>query len=207
MDAIKDILVRFFVAILCGCSVFGFLVGVGLLLKPERIVLLNQYFSRWFSAEKMTEQLDRPRSAERFLYRHHRLVGGALFIGAIFVLYTFLFSYNMRRISAAAASGYWVLLDALMAILLVGSVLAALVGIIVATRPSLLREIEKSANRWIATEGIVQLFNSMRYSPDRHILRRGKIAGVFIIAGSLYILIVLGPFLWRGGWEFFLGRR
>ena len=202
MDPIKDILVRFFVAMLCGGSVFGFLVGVGLLLKPERIALLNHYFSRWFSTDKMTEQLDRSRSTERFLYRHHRLVGGALFVAAMFVLYIFLFSYNLRRMSTATASGYWVLMDALVAILLVGTVLAGLVGIVVAARPSLLRDIEKSTNRWFAMEGIVKFFNNMRYSPDQHILRRGKMAGVLIIAASLYILIVLVPFLWRGGWEF-----
>ena len=162
MDAIKDILVRFFVAILCGGSVFGFLVGVGLLLKPERIELLNQYFSRWFSTDKMTEQLDRSRPTEHFLYGRHRLVGGALFVGAMFVLYIFLFSYNVRRMSTATTSGYWVLIDALVAILLIGAVLAGLVGIVVAARPSLLREIERSTNRWFATEGIVRFFNSIR---------------------------------------------
>ena len=202
MDAIKDILVRFFVAMLCGGSVFGFLVGVGLLLKPGRIALLNQYFSRWFSADKMTEQLDRSRSTEHFLYRRHRLVGGALFVGAMFVLYIFLFSYNVRRMSTATTSGYWVLMDALVAILLIGAVLAGLVGIVVAARPSLLREIERSTNRWFAMEGIVRFFNSIRYSPDQQILQRRKIAGIVVIAASLYILIVLAPFLWQGGWKF-----
>ena len=202
MDAIKEILVQFVVAMLCGGSVLGLLMGVGLLLKPERIALLNQYSSRWFSSDNMTEQLDRSRSTERFFYRYHRLVGGALFVGAMFILYIFLFSYNLRRISAATAAGYWVLLDVLMAILLVGCVLAALVGIIVALRPSVLREIEKSANRWVATDGIVKFFNRMNYSPDRKILGQRKVAGVVIIAGSLYVLIVLAPLLWRGGWTF-----
>ncbi len=202
MDAIKDILVRFFVAMLCGGSVFGFLVGVALLLKPERIELLNQYFSRWFSTDKMTEQLDRSRPTERFLYGRHRLLGGALFVGAMFVLYIFLFSYNVRRMSTATTSGYWVLIDALVAILLIGAVLAALFGIVVAARPSLLREIERSTNRWFATEGIVRFFNSIRYSPDQQILQRRKIAGIVVIAASLYILVILAPFLWRGGWKF-----
>jgi hypothetical protein len=201
MDTIKDILVQFLVAILCGGGFLGFLVGVGLLLKPEWTVQLNRYFSRSFSSDKMAERLDRPHWTERFLYRHHRLVGSALFLGATFILYIFLFSYNVRRISAATTSGYWALIDVLVAILTVGTVLAALVGIVVAAKPSLLREIEKSANRWIDTEGIVKLFNNILYSPDQQILRRRKIAGVVIIASSLYVLIVLGPLLWRGGWK------
>ena len=181
---------------------FGFLLGVGLLLKSDRIELLNHYFSRWFSSDKMTDTLDRPRWIERFLYRHHRLLGASLFIGALYVLYIFLFTYNLRRISAAVPTAYLVVVDTLMAVLLVGTILAALVGVIVAARPSLLREIEKWANRWIGTEGIVRFFNTMTYAHDRQILRNRRISGVFIIAGSLYVLIVLVPLLWRGGLSF-----
>jgi hypothetical protein len=199
MDVIREVLLRSFLILLCAGSIAGVLIGAGMLLKPERIVFLNQYFSRWISANKIKEQLDRPRWIERFFYRHHRLVGGVLFIGAIFVMYVFLFGSKTRRIYAAITPGNWWLMDALMGALLGGSVLAALVGIIVLAKPSLLREIEKSTNRWISTEGVVNFFDGMRNSFDRQILRHRKIAGVFTIIGGLYILIVLGPFLWRGG--------
>lgn len=202
MNIIQDILLRFFLILLCAGSLAGVLLGAGILLKPERIVLLNQYFSRWVSADKVNEQLDRPRWIERYFYRHHRLVGALLLIGAIFVLYAFLFSHNMRRISAVMASGSWGLWEALSGMLLIGSVLAALVGVIVLTRPSMLGEIEKSSNRWIVTEGMVKIFNGMHHSFDQQFLRHRKTAGVLMIAGSLYILTVLGPFLWRGGWKF-----
>lgn len=202
MSIIQDILLRFFLILLCIGSVASVLLGAGMLLKPERIVFWNQYFSRWVSADEVTEQLDRPRWIERYFYRHHRLVGALLLIGAVFILYTFLLNYNVRRISAVMTSGSWGLWDALVAMLLIGSVLAALVGIIVLTRPSLLREIEKSSNRWIATEGMVKLFDGMHYSVDQQLLRHRKTAGVLMILGGLYILMVLGPFLWRDGWKF-----
>lgn len=198
MDVIRDVLLRSFLILLCAGSIAGVLIGAGILLKSERIVFLNQYFSRWISANKIQEQLDRPRWTERFFYRHHRLVGGVLFVGAIFVLYVFLFGSRTRRIYAAITPGNWWLMDALMGGLLGGSVLAALVGIIVLAKPSLLREIEKSANRWISTEGVVRFFDGIRNYFDQQILRHRKIAGVFMIIGGLYILIVLGPFLWRG---------
>lgn len=198
MDVIRDVLLRSFLILLCAGSIAGVLIGAGILLKSERIVFLNQYFSRWISANKIQEQLDRPRWTERFFYRHHRLVGGVLFVGAIFVLYVFLFGSRTRRIYAAITPGNWWLMDALVGALLGGSVLAALVGIIVLAKPSLLREIEKSANRWISTEGVVRFFDGIRNYFDQQILRHRKIAGVFMIIGGLYILIVLGPFLWRG---------
>lgn len=202
MAVINDILLQSFLVLLCGGSIVGFLVGAGMLLRPERVVFLNQYFSRWVSADKVEEELDRPRWIERYFYRHHRLVGGFLLIGAIFVLYIFLFVYNTQKISAAIAPGNWWLANALMGLLLVGSVLAALMGIIVLARPSLLRDIEKSTNRWVATEGMAKFLNGMRYSLDRQLLRHRKLAGGFMVIGSLYILTVLGPLLWRGGWKF-----
>lgn len=202
MAVINDILLRSFLLLLCAGSIAGILVGAGMLLRPERIVFLNQYFSHWVSADKVEEQLDRPRWIERYFYHHHWLVGSALLIGALFVLYVFLFSHNVRKIYAAIAPGNWWLANALMGVLLIGSVLAALVGIIVLARPSLLREIEKSTNRWISTEGVAKFFNRVHDSLDRRLLRHRKIAGAFMILGSLYILVVLGPLLWRGGWKF-----
>ncbi|MGB7541313.1 MAG: hypothetical protein WBM28_04765, partial [Burkholderiales bacterium] len=202
VSMINDILLQSLLILLCAGSIVGVLVGTGMLLRPERIAFLNQYFSRWVSADKIEEQLDRPRWTERSFYRHHQLVGGILLVGAIFVLYIFLFSYNVRKISAVMALGNWELLDALVGMLLVGSVLAALVGIIVLARPSLLRDIEKSTNRWISAERMVKCFNSTRYSFDQHILRHRKIAGILMVIGNLGILIALGPFLWRGGWKF-----
>ena len=202
MSIIQEILLRFLLVLLCVGSLAGVLLGAGMLWKPERIAFWNQYFSRWVSADKVHEQLDRPRWIERYFYRHHRLVGVLLLIGAVFVVYVFLFSKNMRRISAVIASGSSGLWDALVGILLIGSVLAALVGGIVLVRPSLLREIEKSSNRWIATEGMVKLFDGMHYSFDQRLLRHRKTAGVLMIAGGVYILMKLGPLLWRGGWKF-----
>jgi len=202
MSIVQEILLRFFLILLCVGSLAGVLLGAGMLWKPDRVANWNQFFSQWVSADKVHEQLDRPRWIERYFYRHHRVVGAALLIGAIFVVYVFLFSKKMRRISAVMASGSPGLWDALVGMLLIGSVLAALVGLVVLARPSLLREIEKSSNRWIATEGMVKLFDGMHYSFDQGLLRHRKTAGVLMIAGGLYILIALGPLIWRGGWKF-----
>ncbi|MBI4293695.1 MAG: hypothetical protein HY661_19635 [Betaproteobacteria bacterium] len=203
MQAVYEILLRFLMVILWGGSIVGVLLGVALLLKPEHIATLNQSFSRWVSSDKVADQLDRPRWTERFVYRHHRLVGAFFLIGALCILYVFLFGYNARRISSIFAVGYWGVVDVLVGVMLISSALAALVGLIVLTRPSLLREIEKSSNRWISTEGASKALNATYYNSDGYILRRKKIAGVCMIIGSLYVLIVLSPLLWRNKWMIF----
>jgi len=202
MDILNAIALQFALALLCAGSGAGVLMGVGLLLKREWIARLNDYFSQWQNAEKLAEKLDRPRPIERFLYRHHRVVGIALTAGASFVLYTFLFSHNVRRMSAATPPNFWPLIDAVTASLVIGSAVAAAVGIVVALKPSVLRELEKSANRWIATDGIGRFFNRMCASLDERILRRSRLAGALVIVGSFYTLSILGPLLSRGGGNF-----
>lgn len=197
---LNNILLQSFLIFLGGAALLGILVGAGMLLKHEQVMRLNQYFSHWKSTEKFGEHFDRPRSSERFFYRHHRLVGAGLFIGAMLVLYTFVISYNVRKISAVIARDYWWLLDALMGLLLIGSVLAAIIGFIMLSRPSLLRDLEKSANRWISTDRLLKWLNGMHYSAEQSILQHRKLAGVCLIFGSIYILIALGYFLlWSAG--------
>ncbi len=201
MSVINSILLQFFLVFLVGGAIVGILFGAGMLLKHEQVLRLNQYFSRWIGAGKIEEQLDRPRWTERFFYRHHRPVGAGLFVGAMVVLYTFLISYNSRTISAVIAPGNRWLLDALLWLLLIGSVVAAIVGFIVLLRPSLLRELEKSTNRWIATKRAAELFNDMHYAFDQSVIRHRKLTGTLLVIGSVYVLIGLGYFLFRGGWK------
>lgn len=202
MNTVKNILWQFFVLLVCTGSVTSVLMGVAMLIKPELISRLNQYLARWVSPERVSEQLDRPRWIERYFYRHHRLVGSVLIIGAAFILYIFLISYNVRTIAGMVPRGYLGLYDFLVTLVLVGSVLAALVGVIVLIRPSMLRDIEKSANHWINTEPVVKFFNDMHHPVDRHVLRHRKVAGGIMIMGGLFILISLAPLLWRGGLRF-----
>lgn len=198
MNILNEILTQSFLMFLWMGSVIGVFVGVGLLFKPQQILKLNQYSSRWVGAGHFAQMLDRPRWTERYFYRHSRLVGAGIVVGALIVLYTFLFSYNPRTISAFVPRDYWWLSDALTGMILVGGTLSALVGIIVLARPSLLRDIEKSANHWVSTERLLTLFNSMHFSADQSILRHPRLAGVPILLGSLYILVVLGYSLFRG---------
>lgn len=203
MGTVKEILVQFLVALLCIGSLAGLLMGIGMLLKPEQLARINKRLSHWVGTDKITEPLDRPRWMERVVYRHHRLVGGLLLAGSVFILYTFLFSYNARKITGALGAQYWGLLDAVLAFFIVLSAIAALIGIIVFIRPSALRELEKLSNRWVATDKAAKSLDRMIHSFDEHVHRRRQVWGVFLVAGSLYILYALGKFLWAGGLKFY----
>lgn len=198
MEILRDILSQSILMFLWIGSIVGVVIGVGIWANPGRIVVINQYFSRWIGSDKIGTMLDRPRSTQRFFYRNHKFVGASVLIGALAVLYTFLFSYNLRTISVFVPRGFWWISDALVAILLLGSALAALVGGLVLLRPSLLREFENVANRWISSERFQIRSNQMNFSAEQALIRHHKVAGMVILFGSLYTVIILGSLLARG---------
>ena len=198
MDMLSDILRHALVTFLWIGSVAGVILGAGIWLKPQEVIRLNQAYSRWVGTEKMEVALDKPRWTERFFYRHHKLVGAGVLIGALVVLYTFLFTFNLRTVSTLVPRNYWWLSDALVAMMLVGSGLAALIGILILTRPSMLRELEKASNHWVSTERFQAILSKRNFSAEQSLIRYHRVAGMSILLCSFYILIVLGNVVFHG---------
>lgn len=197
MEILNDILRHALVTFLWIGSFAGVLLGAGIWLKPQEVIRLNQAFSRWVGTDKIEVALDKPRWTERFFYRHHRLVGTGVLGGAVVILYTFLFSFNLRTVSTLIPRDYWWLSDALVAMMLVGSGLAALIGTLILIKPSLLRELEKASNHWVSTERFQTMLSKRNFSAEQSLIRHHRIAGISILLGSLYILIVLGTFVFH----------
>lgn len=194
----RETLLQVLLVFLFAGSVVGVAVGIGMLVSPDRIVVLNRYFSRWIGTRRLRDQLDRPRWIERYFYRHHKVAGVVLFFGAAFVLYAFLLNENVRRVGAYLPPGLRGLWQAVTIALVIGGVVAVFTGAIVFIRPSLLRELEKAGNRWVSTESMGDALDSMNMAVDDRILRHRRLAGMFMLIGSIYVLIVLGRLLWQG---------
>jgi hypothetical protein len=103
--------------------------------------------------------LDRPRDAKRALYRVHRLAGLLLFAGALYTLDRLWFQLEpgaFGRIFAGWAEGELrlVLAEAFHLFLLGGNVLALAVALVVIFRPSLLKRVERWADRFYGARHI-----------------------------------------------------
>ena len=206
MDAVYEILMRSFLVFAWMGSMIGMAVGAGLLLVPEKTIWLNQYFGTWVDTAAVGAELDRPRSLERHFYRHHKWTGAALTLGAVFVLYMFLIAHVMQKVARFIGNDTYGLLDAFSAVIVIGSSLAFFLGLVLFGRPSLLRELEDAANRWISTDKLLQAFNSMHLSFDSFIVRHRKPAGVFFLLGGLFATFRLSEMLLSGDWKLLLGN-
>ena len=195
MSILNDIVSRALLLFLWGGSLIAIIVGFGLLLMPSKMEQVNRQLTRWFDTSRMASELDRPRWLERYIYRHHRFFGTALFAGSVFLVYAFLLRPTKWKIEMLSLGDALGLLDAAVALLVIFGVLGSVVGLVLMTKPSLLRDLEAASNRWISTEEMVKSLNKMHFHIEMQIFTTRTISAAFLIFGGTYVAFRLGMVL------------
>lgn len=174
-------------------------VGVLLLARPQALFTLNQRLSRWVDTRQAFGLLDQPRHLERFFYRHHRALGVLVVLGATYVLARWAFAYDRDALLALlgprwAAQGMdWVPLA--LEVVLVGLHVAILVvGGLIVFRPSLLKGVEKAANRWQPGPATAPLDTVVGHVDDT-IESHPRVSGLLLVVLAVWCLLALAPAL------------
>jgi len=178
-------------------SVFAAVAGAWLLMAPASFAALSKSANRWVSTRAAARWLESPRHIERFFYRHHRIFGVVLMVGAAYAVYHLTFEYNQARsLAALAVPGHGPAVEpiasALVAFLLFGNLTVFFVGATVLGRPSLLKGLEAVSNRWISTRKAYRVFDISVEGPDRLAERHPRILGTLVLLGGLYAALQLG---------------
>ena len=191
---VADILLQsFLIFVVVGC-VFSFIIGVLMLLKPEGVLRLNQYLSRWVGTEKLAAALDAPHNVEAALYRRHRSVGVLVLAGGLYILYVMLFAFKKKAAGGDLSFGLnpqiaaW-LLDALGVVLVVSSLLGLIIGFFLVVRPSVFKPVEEWGNKWYATEKSLRVMEAVHLKPDEAMIRNYRFVAALVVAGSLYVIL------------------
>lgn len=174
-------------------------VGALLLVRPRALLELNRRVSRWVDTRGAAQALEKPLMLERLFYRHHRALGAAILLGAGYVLWQWAFSFDRHGLVGLLdprwrANGLdWIVPAA--EVLIVGMhVLVLIAGGVILLRPSLLKGIEKSANRWhrgLSTEQLDRVVGSL----DDRVAVYPRVCGLALLATSLWSLAGLLPLL------------
>lgn len=112
--------------------------GLALLLAPDRF-------------RACQARLERPWPIERFVYHHHRLLGGLILGGALLLLgllaiyHASAFGLGLKGLSETR-----LLIQLIRFAELVAAVFCLIIGVFVFFRPSLLKRLEATANQWIS---------------------------------------------------------
>lgn len=138
-------------AVICGIAgALGVVAGTGLLIVPERVLHERTGLRRWLFEIELVALLDRRKSIERVLYRHHYAFGAAVIVGAVAWLVTLwglrdkpLVMGMLPGILGSWGVGAVILTSWGLAVFALG------IGVFLLFRPSALRGVEAAANRWI----------------------------------------------------------
>lgn len=195
---IQSWLLQSFVIFLIVGSLAGIVVGALLVLRPQSLQRISQLLNSWTSTRLLEQPLERSVSLDPWFYRYHRASGVLTLLGACYILYFFTVSIDKVGTISGIANYFKLpspmvgaLLDALVLSALLGALFAASISLFLLLRPSMLREIEQGANRWLSLRSAMKPLEITRQGVDAYVFQNGQRAGILLVLGSLYGLVLL----------------
>ena len=194
----EAVLLRGIFQFLIFSCVIGLLAGSVMILRPEWVARLGKLTNKWISTRKLARPLGQTIDVEHWFYRYNRWSGAVLIVAALYIIYMFTVHLvranllaifiKMRIIQLALLEP---LLDTLVLFFLVGALIALLLGLFLIFRPSMLRDLEDSANRRISLRRSLKPVEVPYEKLDQLVFRHAPLTGVLILGASLYTLVVL----------------
>ncbi len=182
-------------------SASGVVVSLLMIYRPAWFERLNRAASRWISMRRLDRTADRRISVEQWFYRHHRLLGVLVCLGAgyVFVYFGLLFDksqalprlashLSLRPSMTGALEG---MLDALVLTALTGAVVSLFVGLMLWLRPSVLRGLEEQANRWVSVRRSTRFMDVPRDPVGKFVMRHTQRVGWALLLGSIALLLLV----------------
>ncbi len=205
MDTIvESLLLRSVALFLIVGSLAGLVVGALLLWRPQRLHAVGALLNRWISTRHLDQSLERSVSLDPWFYRYRRTSGVLTLLGSCYILY--FFTVSLDKTSAInGLSQYFklpavlvgALLDAGALIALLGATFAAFISVFLLWRPSMLRDFEQGANQWLSLRRALKPVEIPRQGVDEYVFQHARRAGILLVLGSLYTLVLLTFWLSR----------
>jgi hypothetical protein len=164
----------------------GMIAGAGLLLMPERAFGEQSRWRQWLLEHDLATQLNLYQKIEKPLYRHHRLVGAALTVGALALL-----TLMAKLQSYLFATSVWNQIQGVRLAMLFAwalAILALIIGIFFLVRPSALKGVETLSNRWIGPPPSTFQQAEPAKGINRLILRFPRRTGILLLLAGITCL-------------------
>ena len=182
-------------------SGIALLFGLGLIFASEQTLRLNNQISTRFSMRKATKPIETPIKIESWFYRHAKITGAVISLGAIYVLHYLLFEFSVTQLlpymprTVPIHVWEW-LFQAGNVFFLITCSAILLFGLVVLIRPSQLKRFEEKANYWISTRKAFKGMNSDIDHANRLVNRHPRAFGIVVVLLALRVLISLAPKIW-----------
>lgn len=195
---VEALLLRSTVLFLMLGSLAGLVVGTLLLWSPQRLRAVGSLLNRWISTRHLDQTLDRSVAIDPWFYRHHRTSAWLILLASAYIIYSFTVGLDRASAVIGLSRRFYLpeglvggLLDAMALSALLGALLAVFVSLFLLLRPSMLRDFEQGANRWISLRRGLKPLEIGRGGADEYVFKYGRQAGILLVLGSLYTLSLL----------------
>ncbi len=202
-QVVQSWLLQSFVIILIIGSVAGIVVGALLVLRPQSLRRVSERLNRWVSTRHVEQPLERSINLDPWFYRYRRTSGVLILLGALYIIYFLVIGMDRGLTVSALANSFKLpsaliaaLVDATVLSALLGALFAAFVSLFLLVRPSLLRGFEQGANQWVSLRRALKPMEIPRASVDAFVFQHGLQAGILLVLGGLYVLVLLAT--WFG---------
>jgi uncharacterized membrane protein YciS (DUF1049 family) len=171
--------------------------GLGLIFAPVITLKFNEKINTRFSMRKATKKIETAIKSEPFFYKHSKVSGAILITGSLFVLYT-LTTFNAYTLlphlpkSISPTAWEWII-ESIQIFFYITCSFIFVFGLIVFTRPSLVKNFELAANHWISTrKGFSKMTMDINIT-NKLVNTYPRLFGSFITILSLIVLFLLLP--------------
>lgn len=208
MSVTSEVMRLFGIVLIVG-NLFAFAAGVALLLAPRKVI-------NWFglksahpvSVRRATKSLGIPRDSEKVMLRYPRVLGAVLLAGGVFVLIKGALFVSALTVADGARLlarlfptaklgqiGWETLWMLALTLIVLGALLAILVGLLALLRVQTLKNISSFTNRWVSTRQAMKPASRPYYGIDRFVATHPQTLGGVIVLLAVYTLIMI---VWFG---------
>ena len=164
----------------------GMVAGAGLLLMPKRAFREQSRWRQWLLEHDLAALLNHYQRIEKPLYRHRRMVGAALTVGAL----TLMTLLGKLQGYLFATTAWNQILGVRLAMLFSWAlaILTLIIGIFFLIRPSTLKGVEALSNRWIGPPPSTFQESEPAKGISRLILRFPRHTGILLLLAGIICL-------------------
>jgi hypothetical protein len=182
-------------------GIVGVAVGLSLITNSERTLRFFGTMNRWVSMRRATRPLEIPRDTSRTAQKHRRWLAAAFIAGGAFATFILATKFdagaanqllNLTALHPSIAS--WIVASVRW-ILIVGNLIAVLVGILLAFFPAALVALEAGGGSWFSERRLFKGADTPNLSLDKWVAAYPRQAGAIIAAGALLMLGSFGIML------------
>lgn len=188
-----DILEATFFNIIIVGAALSMIYGFWLLIHPKTATSLNDKINKSFSMRKTTKPLETPISIESWFYRHAKISGSLLMLGAVYLIYLLFWDINFNQLAntlpnLTKLTWKW-LLQSFQIFFTIISLAVFLIGFLIVIRPSILKPLESRANKWVSTRQKMQFMSDDVNQVDQLLNQFPRqIGAIFLICSAIVLL-------------------